>query len=61
VWKKFAGDYDIFSLSVAMLIWSRVHGLVSLEITQNMPPFGIDGGALYEYEIASIKKQFIKE
>ncbi len=61
VWKKFAGDYDIFSLSVAMLIWSRVHGLVSLEITQNMPPFGVDGGALYQYEITSIQKQFIKE
>ena len=61
VWKKFAGDYDIYSLSVAMLIWSRVHGLVSLEVTQNMPPFGVDGGALYQYEIASIQKQFIKE
>lgn len=61
VWKKFAGDYDIFSLSVAMLIWSRVHGLVSLEVTQNMPPFGVDGGALYQYEIASIQKQFIKD
>ena len=61
VWKKFAGDYDILSLSVAMLIWSRVHGLVSLEITQNMPPFGVDGNALYQYEIASIQKQFIKE
>ncbi len=61
LWKKFAGDYDIFSLSVAMIIWSRVHGLVSLEIAGSLPPFGVDGAALYRYELDSIVKQFIKE
>jgi AcrR family transcriptional regulator len=61
VWKSYAGDYDIFSLSVAMLIWSRVHGLVSLEIAGDMPPFGVDGAALYQYEIESTIRQFIKE
>jgi AcrR family transcriptional regulator len=60
VWKKFAGDYDVFALSVAMLIWSRVHGLVSLEVTNNLPPFGVDGSALYHYEIQSIIHQFVK-
>lgn len=60
IWKKFAGDYDIFSLSVSMIVWSRVHGLVSLEISGNMPPFGVDGDALYRYEMDSIVKQFIK-
>ena len=60
VWKSFAGDYDILSLSVSMLIWSRVHGLVSLEVAGNMPPFGVDGSALYRYEIESIIGQFIK-
>ncbi|HMV29683.1 MAG TPA: TetR/AcrR family transcriptional regulator [Anaerolineales bacterium] len=60
VWKKFAGDYDILSLAVSMLVWSRVHGLVSLEIANNMPPFGVDGDSLYMYELKSIIKQFIK-
>ncbi len=60
VWRGFAGDYDIFSLSIAMIIWSRVHGLVSLEVAGNMPPFGVDGSALYRYEIESIISQFIK-
>lgn len=60
VWRGFAGNYDIFSLSVAMIIWSRVHGLVSLEVSGNMPPFGVDGSALYHYEIESIINQFIK-
>ncbi len=61
VWKGFAGNYDILSLAVSMLIWSRVHGLVSLEISNNMPPFGVNGDALYLYEIDSLIKQFVKK
>lgn len=60
VWKSFAGNYDILSLAVSMLIWSRVHGLVSLEIANNMPPFGVNGDALYMYELESTVNQFIK-
>jgi hypothetical protein len=35
-----------------------VHGLVSLEIGHQIPRFGPDGAALYEYEMQSIKQQF---
>ena len=59
-WKKFGGDVDMLSLSVAMIIWSRVHGLVSLEIANNLPPFGATGDELYLYELNSIARQFIK-
>ena len=44
-----------------MLIWARVHGIVSLEITGSMPPFGANGDGLYLYEMDSLSKQFIKE
>lgn len=47
-------------LSIALLIWSRVHGLVSLEITGKLPPFAHDGAALYEFELESIARQFIR-
>lgn len=60
-WKSFGGDVDILSMSVAMLIWSRVHGIVSLEIAGNLPPFGASGDELYLYELNSIAGQFIKE
>ncbi len=59
-WKNYGGEADVLSLSVAVLIWSHVHGLVSLEIANNQPPFGINGDALYLYELALINKQFIR-
>jgi AcrR family transcriptional regulator len=60
-WKTYGGNADILSLSVAMLIWARVHGIVSLEVGGNLPPFGVKGDALYLYELNSIHQQFIKE
>ncbi len=61
IWKTYGGNVDVLSLSAALLIWARVHGIVSLEISGNLPPFGANGAALYMYEIAAISKQFIKE
>jgi AcrR family transcriptional regulator len=61
VWKNYGGEADILSLAVAMIIWSRVHGLVSLEISGKMPPFGAHGDALYLYELDTIRKQLIKD
>jgi Tetracyclin repressor-like, C-terminal domain len=61
LWKTQVSDIHPLSLFVAMLIWARVHGIVSLEIQGNLPPFGESGNELYLYEIDSIAKQFIKE
>ena len=61
MWKSYGGDADILSLSLAMLIWSRVHGIVSLEIQGNLPPFGPKGDALYRYELESIYQQFLEK
>jgi AcrR family transcriptional regulator len=60
-WKKYGGDVDMLSMSVAMVIWSRVHGIVSLEIANNLPPFGAHGDELYLFELDSIARQFIRQ
>ncbi len=59
MWKNYAGEADVLSLSVAVLIWARVHGLVSLEIAGNIPRFGASGDALYAYEMDLIVQTFI--
>jgi AcrR family transcriptional regulator len=60
VWQSFSEPADSLSLSVAILIWTQVHGLVSLEIANNLPPFGLSGDALYMYELDVLEKTFIK-
>ena len=60
-WRTYVGDVHPQSLFAAMIIWARVHGIVSLEIQGNLPPFGEHGDALYRYELHSIATQFIKE
>jgi AcrR family transcriptional regulator len=61
VWRAQFGEVHPLSHFVAMLIWARVHGIVSLEIQGNLPPFGANGDDLYLFELESIGKQFIKE
>ena len=60
VWKTFGGEAGIETLGVAVLIWARVHGLVSLEISGHLPPFGARGDALYLLELESVAEQFIQ-
>jgi len=61
LWRSQVGEVHPDSHFVAMVIWARVHGVVSLEIQGNLPPFGKNGDELYLFEIESIAKQFIKE
>ena len=61
LWRSQIGDVHPLSHFVAMVIWARVHGIVSLEIQGNLPPFGNSGDELYLYEIDSIAKQFVRE
>jgi AcrR family transcriptional regulator len=53
------GPEEQLVYSVAMLVWSRVHGLVSLEVTGKLPPFGPDGAALYRYELEAMLREFV--
>ena len=61
MWEKHFNTIHPHSIYVAMIIWARVHGIVSLEIQGNLPPFGKKGDALYLFELESNTRQFIKE
>jgi AcrR family transcriptional regulator len=58
-WSQFAGGNDVEVLYAALVIWSRVHGLVTMEIGRQMPSFITDPGEVFRREIGNIKIQYI--
>jgi AcrR family transcriptional regulator len=58
-WKKFEGSSDLEVLYLAQIIWSRVHGLVMLEIGNHIPPFFDDPAELFKHEINNILIQYL--
>jgi AcrR family transcriptional regulator len=47
-------DIDAATALRAVLIWSRLHGFVSLEIGGNFGGMGIDAESLFEIEVATL-------
>jgi AcrR family transcriptional regulator len=44
--------------ALALVLWTRVHGVVSIELYHQFPPPISDASALFEMEIATIRKLF---
>ena len=60
-WSQFTGGTDLEVLYSALVIWSRVHGLVSMEIGNQLPSFFTDPGEIYRREVKIMASQFIGE
>jgi AcrR family transcriptional regulator len=50
-WQQARGPAEPCVLFLALSIWGQVHGLVSLEIGQQFPPFITDAGEVYRQTI----------
>jgi len=62
MWKQFAGNVaEIEVLYVAYVVWSRVHGLVTLELGRQLPSFFTDPGEIFRREIDTMVSQYIGE
>ncbi len=57
-WQEVEGSSDIEALYLALVIWSRVHGLVGLEIGNQFPPF-IDAAEIFQREMNNILIQYL--
>ena len=59
-WKQFTGGaIETEVLYVAYVVWSRVHGLVTLELGGQLPSFFTDPGEIFRREIATMANQYI--
>lgn len=57
-WCRATGGVHIEALYHSLIIWSRVHGLVSLEIGNQLPTFITNPDEVYRREIASLLEQY---
>lgn len=57
-WQEAEGSSDIETLYLALVIWSRLHGLVGLEIGNQFPPF-IDAAEIFQREMNNILIQYL--
>jgi len=58
-WSEFAGGFNHDVLYLALVIWSRVHGLVMLEITHQIPSFFDNPEEVYRQEIKNLLIQYL--
>jgi AcrR family transcriptional regulator len=57
--KESGSEVHIEVLYLAFVIWSRVHGLVTLELGHQTPSFITDPGEIFRREIETIQKQYL--
>ena len=60
-WSQFTGGVDIEVLYAALVIWSRVHGLVSLELGHQFPAFITNPGEVFRREMATLRMHYSRE
>ena len=58
-WQKFEGRSDAEALYLALVIWSRVHGLVMLEIGNHIPLLINEPIEIFNREVKNIIKQYL--
>lgn len=59
-WQALHPSADVYVLYLALVIWSRVHGLVMLEVDNQYPPFIQDPGLIFRREVAMLVRQYLK-
>jgi AcrR family transcriptional regulator len=59
-WQSLHPSADAYVLYLALVIWSRVHGLVMLEIDNQYPPFIQDPGLIFRREVDMMVRQYLK-
>ena len=57
-WQQFEGRADREVLYLALIFWSRIHGLMMFEINGQYPSFIFDPGVVFEREMHMIGFQY---
>ena len=60
-WQAGAGPVAPDVLYLALIVWSRMHGLVQMEISGHIPSFITDPGEVFRREIATLLSHYFYE
>jgi AcrR family transcriptional regulator len=60
-WSQVVDRVDAEVLYTALIIWSRVHGLVSMEIGDQLPAVITDPGEVFRREVKMLNRQYLKK
>ncbi len=60
-WQEVVEGVEPEVLYAALITWSRVHGLVFMEIANHFPSYITDSGEIFRREIKNILIQYLKE
>lgn len=58
-WSRIQPVKDSYILYAALAVWSRVHGLVSLELGKQLPSFIEDASLLYRFELERMLDNYL--
>jgi AcrR family transcriptional regulator len=59
MWQHLYPSYNPYTLYLALIIWSRVHGLIMFELCKQYPDFIEDPGEIYNSEVQLITRQYL--
>jgi AcrR family transcriptional regulator len=59
-WQRLHPASSVYALYLALVIWSRVHGLVSLEISHQYPAFIEDTGEIFRREVEMLVLDYLE-
>jgi AcrR family transcriptional regulator len=60
-WQQARGTADPYAFFLALTLWGQVHGLVSLEIGNQFPPFVTDPGEVYRQALEILTWQLFPD
>lgn len=56
-WHAVAGHVDATAVATAVVIWSRLHGLMYTELSQMTPAFGVTWSDLFRFELNAMMRE----
>jgi AcrR family transcriptional regulator len=56
-WQSVVGQVDATAIATATVMWSRMHGLMSVEVGQHIPACGVEYAQLFRFELNAMMRE----